>query len=157
MNPRPNLTRAIYYFLRESSVSAVSVSSLFNHNFEMRPFLTCWSCRSRWLRSTTRDLGDGFCQIPMRPLLRPSQPTLKSIRSPLRMSRRERSSSTSSFPRESKRPRLEAPLTSEDYKNGIVLAPMVRSGARKPSTIVGLFVGVGSRFFVLKCLRDFSL
>ncbi|KZT02205.1 FMN-linked oxidoreductase [Laetiporus sulphureus 93-53] len=46
------------------------------------------------------------------------------------MSRRAHSSSPPSSPRLAKRPRLDfEPLTSEDYKNGIVLAPMVRSGA----------------------------
>ena len=57
------------------------------------------------------------------------------------MSRRERSSSAPPSPREAKRPRLETPLTSEDYKNGIMLAPMVRSGACKFSTPVDLLVG----------------
>lgn len=73
----------------------------------------------------------------MRPLLRPSQSFFKSTRSPLKMSRRARSSSTPPSPREAKRPRFEAPLTSEDYKNGIMLAPMVRSGACKFPTSVG--------------------
>ncbi|CCL98544.1 uncharacterized protein FIBRA_00544 [Fibroporia radiculosa] len=46
------------------------------------------------------------------------------------MSRRAHSPSPPSSPRLSKRPRLEIePLTPEDYKNGVVLAPMVRSGA----------------------------
>ncbi|EMD30861.1 hypothetical protein CERSUDRAFT_163673 [Gelatoporia subvermispora B] len=45
------------------------------------------------------------------------------------MSRRSRSPSPGSE-RLAKRPRLEySPLTPEDYKNGVVLAPMVRSGA----------------------------
>ncbi|OCH87557.1 FMN-linked oxidoreductase, partial [Obba rivulosa] len=45
------------------------------------------------------------------------------------MSRRSRSLSSGSE-RLAKRPRLEySPLTPEDYKNGVVLAPMVRSGA----------------------------
>lgn len=42
------------------------------------------------------------------------------------MSRRSLSSSPS---RDIKRPRLEG-LTPDDYKNGLMLAPMVRSGAR---------------------------
>jgi hypothetical protein len=42
------------------------------------------------------------------------------------MSRRSLSSSPS---RDIKRPRLEG-LTPNDYKNGLMLAPMVRSGAR---------------------------
>ncbi|KAI0706259.1 FMN-linked oxidoreductase [Cerioporus squamosus] len=46
------------------------------------------------------------------------------------MSRRSQPPSPDSSPRVAKRPRLEyAPLTSEDYKNGLMLAPMVRSGA----------------------------
>jgi hypothetical protein len=42
------------------------------------------------------------------------------------MSRRSLSSSP---PRDVKRLRL-APLTPDDYRNGLMLAPMVRSGAR---------------------------
>jgi hypothetical protein len=42
------------------------------------------------------------------------------------MSRRSLSSSPS---RDIKRPRLEG-LSPDDYKNGLMLAPMVRSGAR---------------------------
>ncbi|RDX46718.1 FMN-linked oxidoreductase [Lentinus brumalis] len=46
------------------------------------------------------------------------------------MSRRSQPPSPDSSPRVAKRPRLEyAPLTSEDYKDGLMLAPMVRSGA----------------------------
>ncbi|RPD64574.1 FMN-linked oxidoreductase [Lentinus tigrinus ALCF2SS1-7] len=46
------------------------------------------------------------------------------------MSRRSQPPSPDSSPRVAKRPRLEyAPLTSEDYKHGLMLAPMVRSGA----------------------------
>ncbi len=46
------------------------------------------------------------------------------------MSRRSQPPTPDSSPRVAKRPRLEyAPLTSEDYKNGLMLAPMVRSGA----------------------------
>ena len=46
------------------------------------------------------------------------------------MSRRSQPPSPDSSPRATKRPRLEyGPLTSEDYKNGLMLAPMVRSGA----------------------------
>ncbi|KAK7686542.1 hypothetical protein QCA50_010142 [Cerrena zonata] len=49
------------------------------------------------------------------------------------MSRRSRSSSPaldSTSPRLAKRPRLDfAPLTPQDYKDGVMLAPMVRSGA----------------------------
>ncbi|KAI0756096.1 hypothetical protein C8Q80DRAFT_1126497 [Daedaleopsis nitida] len=46
------------------------------------------------------------------------------------MSRRSQPPSPDSSPRLAKRPRLEyEPLTSEDYKNGLMLAPMVRSGA----------------------------
>ncbi|KAL6307795.1 hypothetical protein BKA93DRAFT_727023 [Sparassis latifolia] len=46
------------------------------------------------------------------------------------MSRRPSSSSPTSSPRLAKRPRLEyEPLTPDDYKNGIMLAPMVRSGS----------------------------
>ena len=74
------------------------------------------------------------------------------------MSRRERSSSAPPSPREAKRPKLEAPLTSEDYKNGIMLAPMVRSGACKFLTLVGLLVGVDSRFLSFEVpTRLFSL
>ena len=102
-------------------------------------------------------LPNSECLTLMRPLLRLSQSTLKPTKSLLKMSRRERSSSAPSSPREAKRPRLEAPLTSEDYKNGIMLAPMVRSGARESLVLVGSLVGVCSRFCVLKCLRDFSL
>lgn len=40
-----------------------------------------------------------------------------------------RRSLSSSPPRDLKRPRL-AGLTPDDYKNGVMLAPMVRSGAR---------------------------
>lgn len=46
---------------------------------------------------------------------------------PLLMSRR--SFSSSSPPRDIKRPRI-AGLTPDDYRNGLMLAPMVRSGAR---------------------------
>ncbi|KAH9923165.1 uncharacterized protein BXZ73DRAFT_91478 [Epithele typhae] len=46
------------------------------------------------------------------------------------MSRRSLSSSPDSSPRISKKRRLEyAPLTADDYKDGVMLAPMVRSGA----------------------------
>nr|VWO96796.1 Uncharacterized protein [Ganoderma boninense] len=46
------------------------------------------------------------------------------------MSRRSHPSSPDSSPREAKRQKLEyAPLTADDYKNGLMLAPMVRSGA----------------------------
>jgi len=38
----------------------------------------------------------------------------------------------SSPPRDTKRPRLNG-LTPDDYKNGVMLAPMVRSGARTSS------------------------
>ncbi|KAJ8474244.1 hypothetical protein ONZ51_g7357 [Trametes cubensis] len=46
------------------------------------------------------------------------------------MSRRSRPPTPDSSPRISKKPRLEyPPLTADDYKNGLMLAPMVRSGA----------------------------
>lgn len=46
------------------------------------------------------------------------------------MSRRSQPPSPESSPRIAKKPRLEyPPLTAEDYKNGLMLAPMVRSGA----------------------------
>ncbi|TFY63686.1 hypothetical protein EVJ58_g3109 [Rhodofomes roseus] len=49
---------------------------------------------------------------------------------PLAMSRRSHSPSAPASPRLAKRPRLDfEPLTSEDYKDGLMLAPMVRSGA----------------------------
>lgn len=113
-------------------------------------------------RSTPRDPGTTLAKSRvnvslMRSLLRLSQSTLKPTRSLLKMSRRERSSSAPPSPREAKRPKLEAPLTSEDYKNGIMLAPMVRSGACKSLTSVGFPIGVCSLLCVLKCLRDFSL
>jgi len=93
----------------------------------------------------------------MRPLIRPSQFSLKSIRSAVQMSRRERSLSTPSSPREAKRPRLEVPLTSEDYKNGIMLAPMVRSGACKFLTPPSLLFGVCSCLVYEVPTRLFSL
>ena len=40
-----------------------------------------------------------------------------------------RSHSASPGPRDAKRPRLDY-LTPDDYRNGVMLAPMVRSGAR---------------------------
>jgi hypothetical protein len=47
----------------------------------------------------------------------------------VKMSRRAHS--TTPEPRPAKRPRGDArPLTSDDYKDGVMLAPMVRSGAR---------------------------
>ena len=98
------------------------------------------SGRQRSTRTMPRDPGP-LIPNPMRPLLRPSQSILKPARSLLKMSRRERSSSAPSSPREAKRPRLEAPLTSDDYKNGIMLAPMVRSGACKFKTSVGYSFG----------------
>ncbi|EIW63776.1 FMN-linked oxidoreductase [Trametes versicolor FP-101664 SS1] len=46
------------------------------------------------------------------------------------MSRRSQPPTPESSPRIAKKPRLEyPPLTAEDYKNGLMLAPMVRSGA----------------------------
>ena len=52
----------------------------------------------------------------------------KALYTTTRMSRR----SASPLPevREAKRRKLTSPLTPEDYKNGVVLAPMVRSSAR---------------------------
>ena len=48
------------------------------------------------------------------------------------MSRRSHPSSPDSSPRVVKRQKLEyAPLSTDDYKNGLMLAPMVRSGARE--------------------------
>ncbi|KAI0829074.1 FMN-linked oxidoreductase [Trametes gibbosa] len=58
--------------------------------------------------------------------------TLRSYSRPfsINMSRRSQPPSPESSPRIAKKPRLEfSPLTSEDYKNGLMLAPMVRSGA----------------------------
>jgi hypothetical protein len=52
--------------------------------------------------------------------------TLSFPRQLVRMSRRSLSSPPS---RDIKRPRLEG-LIPDDYKNGLMLAPMVRSGAR---------------------------
>ncbi len=52
--------------------------------------------------------------------------TLSFPRRLVLMSRRSLSSSPS---RDIKRPRLES-LTPDDYRNGLMLAPMVRSGAR---------------------------
>jgi hypothetical protein len=68
-----------------------------------------------------------------------------------RMSRRSPSSSP---PRDVKRPRL-APLTPDDYRNGLMLAPMVRSGARTSTHIsVGFqshaIFSVPTRLFALK-------
>jgi hypothetical protein len=52
-----------------------------------------------------------------------------SFSSRLKMSRRAHS--TTPEPRPVKRPRGDArALTSDDYKDGVMLAPMVRSGAR---------------------------
>ena len=58
------------------------------------------------------------------------------------MSRRSFSSSP---PRDAKRPRLEG-LTPDDYRNGVMLAPMVRSGARTSHFF----------FFSISHLRVFS-
>jgi hypothetical protein len=60
--------------------------------------------------------------------------TLLPLRTPFLVSRpcyqmSRRSHSTSPEPRAAKRPRLERPLTADDYKDGVMLAPMVRSGA----------------------------
>lgn len=67
------------------------------------------------------------------------------------MSRRSLSSSPS---RDIKRPRLEG-LTPDDYKNGLMLAPMVRSGARMSHrlTIFPILISVSpvpTRLFALK-------
>jgi tRNA-dihydrouridine synthase 2 len=67
------------------------------------------------------------------------------------MSRRSLSSSPS---RDIKRPRLEG-LTTDDYRNGLMLAPMVRSGARMShvlySSPILIFVFlVPTRLFALK-------
>jgi tRNA-dihydrouridine synthase 2 len=67
------------------------------------------------------------------------------------MSRRSLSSSPS---RDIKRPRLEG-LTPDDYKNGLMLAPMVRSGARMSQRLTAfpilIFISlVPTRLFALK-------
>jgi len=73
---------------------------------------------------------------------------------PLLMSRR--SFSSSSPPRDIKRPRI-AGLTPDDYRNGLMLAPMVRSGARtlpqlfdKACSFPVLISSVPTRLFALK-------
>lgn len=56
------------------------------------------------------------------------------------MSRRSQPPTPDASPRTSKRQRLEyEPLKSEDYKDGLMLAPMVRSGARVYATIRTVF------------------
>ena len=67
------------------------------------------------------------------------------------MSRRSLSSSPS---RDIKRPRVEG-LTPDDYKNGLMLAPMVRSGARMSHRLTTLPIlisvsPVPTRLFALK-------
>jgi hypothetical protein len=83
----------------------------------------CWrSTRGRHISAQRRILMTLAFRLPS---------TSSSLRSSLaRMSRRTHS--TSPEPRAAKRPRLdvERALTPEDYKNGVMLAPMVRSGAR---------------------------
>ena len=56
-----------------------------------------------------------------------SSPTLYFTR--LIMSRRASSSSPPSSPRPSKKQKMDTHLTSESFRNGVMLAPMVRSGA----------------------------
>ncbi|KAH9854386.1 FMN-linked oxidoreductase [Lenzites betulinus] len=64
-----------------------------------------------------------------RPLPRTFRSTLSRTFS-IAMSRRSQPPSPDSSPRMAKKPRLEyPPLTAEDYKDGLMLAPMVRSGA----------------------------
>jgi hypothetical protein len=77
--------------------------------------------------------------------------TLSFPRRLVLMSRRSLSSSPS---RDIKRPRLEG-LTPDDYKNGLMLAPMVRSGARmslrlSPFPILISVSPVPTRLFALK-------
>jgi len=67
------------------------------------------------------------------------------------MSRRSLSSSPSRYV---KRPRLEG-LTPDDYKNGLMLAPMVRSGARMSYRLFALPILISvslvpTRLFALK-------
>ena len=82
-------------------------------------------------------------------------PSLASMTpgAPNTMSRRSYSSSPP--PRATKRPKLEH-LTSEDFKDGVFLAPMVRSGARTCCRIsiccIGLRIDISvpTRLFALK-------
>jgi tRNA-dihydrouridine synthase 2 len=76
---------------------------------------------------------------------------------PLSFARRlvlmSRRSFSSSPPRDIKRPRL-AGLTPDDYRNGVMLAPMVRSGARTLDhsafpILISVF-SVPTRLFALK-------
>jgi len=68
------------------------------------------------------------------------------------MSRRSLSAS-SSPPRDIKRPRI-AGLTPDDYRNGVMLAPMVRSGARTSPKLSNIPL---LRFLYLQFLQDFLL
>lgn len=77
------------------------------------------------------------------------------------MARRMHSPSPPS-PRLAKRPRLEyEPLTSEDYKDGIMLAPMVRSGACKYRRVLNITFNLSHPLFYVSaysfiCLETWS-
>jgi tRNA-dihydrouridine synthase 2 len=77
---------------------------------------------------------------------------LKAARSLINMSRR--SASPLAVTREPKRQKVVT-LTPEDYKNGVMLAPMVRSSARTPRSttrlvqLIDLYL-VPTRLFALK-------
>ncbi|KAF7974909.1 hypothetical protein HWV62_11071 [Athelia sp. TMB] len=69
------------------------------------------------------------------------------------MSRRPHSTSPPDSPRLSKKPKLQH-LTPENFKNGVFLAPMVRSGACKPLHIsLSQLVLIGSRQYRRVYLR----